>query len=61
VGEGRVASAEDQVGLAGDAELLLERGLDVDLAEDANPSALSSARTRAAASLNPGSVVVLSV
>ena len=34
VGERWVAGAEDQVGLAVDAELLLQRGLDVDLAED---------------------------
>ena len=40
MGERRVAGAEDSVGRALDAELFLQRRLDVDVAEDAEPLAL---------------------
>ena len=57
----RVARPEDQVGLALYAELLLERGLHVDLAQDPDTSRASSARARVTVSVNGRSVVAVSV
>jgi hypothetical protein len=61
VGERRVARAEDEVGLAVDAELLFHGGLDVDLAEDAESFGLELGADASAASCMSWSVVAFSV